>query len=70
MSSKPELRIGTRVVCTKGDCFISEGQTGVVVNVLPALYQRPAVARILWANETVTRIEVADIKVLPKENAA
>jgi hypothetical protein len=70
MSSKPELRIGHRVVCTKGDGFISEGAQGLIVNVVPPRFNRPGRARVLWDDQCVSLIDATDFEVLPRAEQA
>lgn len=60
MTRRP-LRIGDRVRCKVGDVlgFVDVGQTGLVVNVVPVRYGKPAQARVVWDNETVSMISAA-----------
>lgn len=48
------LRIGDKVRSLVDDVNVHEGLVGLVVNTAPPLYGQPALARVLWDNDTVS----------------
>lgn len=70
----PGLRIGARVVCTKGDWFIDEGQIGTIVNTAPARPHQPARARVAWddveGTQQVCMVDASDIEVIVEQREA
>ncbi len=70
-SARPRpLRIGDKVRSFVDDVCVSEGLTGLVVNVAPPRYGAPARARILWDNETVSMADATTFEVITPRSEA
>ena len=63
------LRVGDRVRALRGDGFVTEGMTGVVVNVMHhgygggygAVTKTPR-ARVLWSDDTSCLLPISDLE--------